>query len=131
MVFSCTLSCLFSIFLSSHFSFLYLVYVLITFVFLPSKNKGYEVRGVVKFTTYAGDDFAAVEANLSGLPSPGGDLFGLHVHDFGVFQETSPPIAGPHYNPTAEVHGCYYENGVLHSPPYSLSLHSFCIHNKS
>ncbi len=95
-------------------------------VFLPSKTKGYEVRGVVRFTTYAGDDFAAVEANLSGLPSPG-DLFGLHVHDFGVFQETSPPIAGPHYNPTAEVHGCYYENGVPPLPHPTLSFHSFCI----
>jgi hypothetical protein len=106
-----------------------MVDVHITFVFLPSKNKGYEVQGVVKFTTYAGDDFAAIEANLSGLPSPGGDLFGLHVHDFGVFQETSPPIAGPHYNPTAEVHGCYYENGVPPPTHPTLSLHSFGIHN--
>jgi Cu-Zn family superoxide dismutase len=48
-----------------------------------------------------------VRANFSGLPGSDGDMYGLHIHEFGDVSSDDGLMTGGHWNPTNENHGCF------------------------
>jgi superoxide dismutase, Cu-Zn family len=62
---------------------------------------GHGASGTVRFAPHA--DGVQVQVSIDGLPA--GTRHGFHVHEFGDCSAPDAASAGPHYDPTGNMHG--------------------------